>query len=163
MFPWNLFPFNKKFNNPMGQFDQNDIEKYVKDMMNQMMPTQMQDMFGSQDWMKDWMRPKTKPEDPPSEQKNEGNLSYSVFETHHHVYIRIHIKEDTWLSKMKLYHTSNQLIIEHIPSEEDKQTIVLPAIVRKKGTSANYKEGILEIKLQKNIDMQFSEIEVTEN
>ncbi|HYK71507.1 MAG TPA: Hsp20/alpha crystallin family protein [Pseudoneobacillus sp.] len=157
MFPWNFFPFNKKFNNPMGQIDQNDIEKFVKDMMNQMMPSHMQDIVNSQDWMKQ----KKKPEEPPSNQ-GENPLNYSVFETHHHVYIRIQIKDDAWLSQMKLYHTSNQLIIEHIPNDEDKLTIVLPSIVRKKGTTANYKDGILEIKLLKNIDMQFSEIEVTE-
>lgn len=143
----------------MGQINQNEIEKFVKEMMNQMMPSQMQDILHSQDWTKQ----KMKREEPPSSQNSNHPLSYSVFETHHHIYIRILIKDEAWLSQMKLFHTSNQLIVEHIPNDEDKLTIILPAIVRKKGTTANYKDGVLEIKLLKNIDMQFSEIEVTEN
>jgi HSP20 family molecular chaperone IbpA len=158
MFPWNFSPFNKKLNNQMGQFDQKGIEKFVKDMMGQMMPSQMQGTMNPQDWMNMGDKSQTNQE---STNTSDQTLSYSVFETHHHVFIRIKIKDEEWLSKMRLYHTSNQLIVEHIPNEDDKLTITLPAIVKRKGTSANHKDGILEIKIPKNIDMQYSEIELT--
>lgn len=144
----------------MGQFDQNGIEKFVKDMMGQMMPSHMQGMMNTQDWTKTKERPQSEQE---TSNTSNHTLSYKVFETHNHVFVRIHIKNESWLSQMKLYHTSNQLIIEHIPSEDDKLTITLPAIVKKKGTTANHKDGILEIKIPKNIDMQFSEIELTDH
>lgn len=158
MFPWNFSPFNKKTNNPMGQLNPNDIEKFVKDMMGQMMSSQMQGMMNSQDWMKTATNQQTN-----REANNNGEtLSYSVFDTHNHVFVRISIKDESWLTQLKLYHTSNQLIVEHIPNKQDKLTITLPAIVRKKGTTTTYKDAILEIKIPKNIDMQYSEIEITE-
>ncbi|MFD2445687.1 Hsp20/alpha crystallin family protein [Bacillus sp. CGMCC 1.16607] len=160
MFPWNFSPFNKKMNNQMGQIDQNEIEKFVQNMMGQMMPNNLQNMMKSQDWMKT-MNP----------QQNEGEvrktsdqiLPYSVFETHNHVYIRIPIKQESWLKQMKLYHTSNQLIVEHVPDENEKINITLPTLVRKKGTTASYKDGILEIKIPKAIDMQYTEIEINDS
>lgn len=160
MFPWNLSPFNKKMGNQMGQFDHNEIEKFVKEMMGQMMPNQMQGMMKSKDWMHIPTNQETN-QDPSN--TNGETLSYSVFDTHNHVFVRIRIKDESWLSQLKLYHTSNQLLVEHIPNPNDKQTITLPAIVKKKGTSTSYKDGILEIRIPKNIDMQFSEIEITEN
>jgi HSP20 family molecular chaperone IbpA len=158
MFPWNLFPFNKKMNNQMGQLDQNEIDKFVKQMMGQMMPAQMQGMMNNQDWMKPT-------QSQPAGQEANGageSLSYSVFDTHNHVFVRISIKEESWLKQLKLYHTSNQLMVEQIPNINDKMTITLPSIVRKKGTTTSYKDNILEVKIPKNIDMQFSEIEIPE-
>jgi HSP20 family molecular chaperone IbpA len=158
MLPWNFFPFNKKMNNQMGQFDQNEIDKFVKQMMGQMMPAQMQEMMNNQDWMKSSQKQS-------SEQASSTtgeSLSYSVFDTHNHVFVRISIKEESWLKQLKLYHTSNQLMVEQIPTATDKLTITLPSIVRKKGTTTTYKDNILEVKIPKNIDMQYSEIEISE-
>jgi HSP20 family molecular chaperone IbpA len=158
MFPWNFSPFNKKMNNQMGQLDPNQIERFVKEMMEQMMPAQMQGMMNSQDWMKTATN-----QQPVQDGSKSGEaLSYSVFDTHNHVFVRIKIKEESWLSQLKLYHTSNQFIVENIPNPQDKTTITLPAVVRKKGTTTCYKDNILEVKIPKNIDIQYSEIEVTE-
>jgi HSP20 family molecular chaperone IbpA len=158
MFPWNFSPFNKKMNNQMGQLDPNQIERFVKEMMGQMMPAQMQGMMNSQDWMKTATNQQT---DQDGSKSGEA-LSYSVFDTHNHVYVRIKIKEESWLAQLKLYHTSNQFIVENIPNPQDKTTITLPAVVRKKGTTTCFKDNILEVKIPKNIDIQYSEIEVTE-
>jgi HSP20 family molecular chaperone IbpA len=158
MLPWNFFPFNKKMNNQMGQFDQNEIDKFVKQMMGQMMPAQMQEMMNNQDWLKSSQKQS-------SEQASSTtgeSLSYSVFDTHNHVFVRISIKDESWLKQLKLYHTSNQLMVEQIPTATDKLTITLPSIVRKKGTTTTYKDNILEVKIPKNIDMQYSEIEISE-
>jgi HSP20 family molecular chaperone IbpA len=155
MLPWNLFPFNKKLNNQMGQLDQNEIENFVKQVMGQVMPPQMQGMMNGQDWHKQQQPEQTTA---PSGEA----LSYSVFDTHNDVFVRIGIKDEAWLKKLKLYHTSNQLIIEHIPNQNDRTSITLPSIVRKKGTQTSYKDSILEVKIPKNIDLQFSEIELPE-
>jgi HSP20 family molecular chaperone IbpA len=160
MFPWNFSPFNKKLTNQMGQFDQNDIEKLIKQMMGQMMPTQMEGMMNDQDWMKT-ARAQQQNTTQDSSRTAEA-LSYSVFDTHNHVFVRISIKDDSWLSQLKMYHTSNQLILEHIPNTQDKYTITLPSIVRKKGTTTSFKDGVLEVRIPKNIDMQYSEIEIPE-
>jgi HSP20 family molecular chaperone IbpA len=158
MLPWNFFPFNKKINNQMGQFDQNEIDKFVKQMMGQMMPPQMQGMMNNHDWMKP---SQSQPREQESSTSGES-LSYSVFDTHNHVFVRIFIKDESWLKQLKLYHTSNQLMVEQIPNANDKHTITLPSIVRKKGTTTSYKDSVLEVKIPKNIDMQYSEIEITE-
>ncbi|MBS4190876.1 Hsp20/alpha crystallin family protein [Bacillus sp. FJAT-49705] len=161
MFPWNLFPFHKDMKdmkNLKAQMKPEEVDKYVKDIMNQVFPQQMQKMQGMmnpQSFMPDFNNDTT-------ETPKDSSLSSSVFETHNHVFIRLAIKEDKWLKDMRIYHTSNQLIIENIPEKDDKHSIILPAIVKKKGATAYYKDGMLEIKIQKNIDMQYSQIDVSE-
>ena len=91
-----------------------------------------------------------------------GILNSTAFETHDFVFVRIPIKKEEWIKQLQIYHTSNQLIVEHIPDHEDKHTVTLPAIVKKKGAVANYKDGMLEVRIPKNVDMQFSQIDVTE-
>ncbi|MFE8702054.1 Hsp20/alpha crystallin family protein [Cytobacillus sp. FJAT-54145] len=160
MFPWNLFPFGKEQNDMkkwMQQMNPQEIEKYVQSMMGNMFSDQMKGTMNPQDFMKGFGQ----------HSKNSPNHSITplhseVFETHDFVFVRVSVKEDEWLKRLKLYHTSNQLIIEHIPAMEDKHTITLPAVVKKKGSTAYCKDGTLEVKIPKNIDMQFSEIDVTE-
>lgn len=155
MFPWSLFPFSKDMKNMMKQMKPDEIEKYVQSFMNQMMPQNMQGMMNPQSFMPGFNN-ETK------QNQTSSPLSTTVFETHDYVFVRIPIKSEQWLKDMRIYHTSNQMIIEHIPEQADKHTIVLPAIVKKKGASALYKDGMLEIKIPKNVDMQYSEIDVTE-
>ena len=85
-----------------------------------------------------------------------------IFETHRDVFVKIRIKDDSQLHQLKIFHTSNRLIIEGFPTTKEKQSYVLPAIVKQKGTSALYKDGVLEIQLEKAKDLQYSEINVTE-
>ena len=162
MFPWNLFPFKKDTLNMMKQLKPEEIEKYVKDMMSQMMPGNMQGMPGNMQGMdpgnfSSFFNPQANHH----QQKNSA-LNSSVFETHHYVFVRIPIKNEQWLKDLRIFHTSNQLIVEHVPEYEDKHTIVLPALVRKKGASANFKDDTLEIRIPKNTDMQYTEIDVNE-
>jgi HSP20 family molecular chaperone IbpA len=164
MFPWNIFPFNKDTKGTMQQMKPEDINQYVQDMMGKMFPanmggmfpTNMGGMFNPQDMMKN-IHP-----DVNFKQPSNTSLQSSVFETHDNVFVRIQINSEEWLNQMKLYHTSNHMIVEHIPESTDKHTIVLPAIVKKKGASARYKDGMLEIQVPKNMDLQFSEIDVKE-
>lgn len=135
-----------------------EIDKYVQDIISKVMPNNMRDMMNPMEMFNGFGSSQAAPQAASSA----GMLSSSAFETHDYVYVRIPIKDEEWIKKLRLYHTTNQLIVEHIPQQEDKHTITLPAIVKKKGASANYKDGILEVKIPKNIDMQFSQIDVME-
>nr|WP_251553774.1 Hsp20/alpha crystallin family protein [Neobacillus muris] len=156
MFPWNIFPFNKDMRETFQKMKPEEIDKYVQDIIGKVLPSNMGGMMNPQDMFKGF----ASQQDQVS--TNPGKLHSSAFETHDYVFVRIFIKDESWIKKLKLYHTSNQLILEHIPEEGDKHTITLPAIVKKKGATANFKDGILEVKIPKNVDMQFSQIDVTE-
>lgn len=158
MFPWNLFPFNKDSKDKMDQMKPQDIQKYIQEMMDKLMPDSLQKMqadtmFRSNDPFG------TLKKDPNTTKKE---FNYLVFETHHHVYIRIPIIDETWLQTLKIHFTSSQVILKHIPTPENKQIINLPCLVRRKGSVALYKDSILEIRMPKNLDIQYSEIDVTE-
>ncbi|MBY0124535.1 Hsp20/alpha crystallin family protein [Bacillus sp. S/N-304-OC-R1] len=157
MFPWSLFPFNKDMKNMMKQLKPEEIDKYVQSIMGQVFPQQLQGMMPQQNLMPGFNMNQDTPQS-----KDSTSLPSSVFETHNDVFVRIPINNEQWLKDMRIYHTSNQMIIEHIPERENKHTIILPALVKKKGATAYYKDGMLEMKIPKNIDMQYSEIDVTE-
>ncbi|MDN3019367.1 Hsp20/alpha crystallin family protein [Paenibacillus sp. BSR1-1] len=156
MFPWNMFPFNKNMKDSMKNMKPEEIENFVQDLMRKIMPQNMMGMMNPQDLMNGFQSSVSQ------QPQMTGVLNSAAFETHDFVFVRIPLKSDEWLKQIRIYHTSNKLIVEHIPEQEDKHTITLPAIVRKKGAAANYKDGVLEIKIPKNIDMQYSQIDVTE-
>ncbi|MDP4083589.1 MAG: Hsp20/alpha crystallin family protein [Bacillota bacterium] len=158
MFPWNLFPFNKDMKENLQKLKPDEIDKYVQGIMEKMMPGSMRGMMNPMDIMNTFQTPLNTQ----SQTTTTGILNSTAFETHDFVYIRIPIKNEDWLKKLKIYHTSNQLIVEHIPEYDDKHTITLPAIVKKKGSAANYKDGMLEVRIPKNVDMQYSQIDVSE-
>ena len=133
-----------------------EINNFVQDLLGKIMPGGTRGMMNPLD-MFNGFQPGTSQTQSPA-----GTLNSTAFETHDFVYVRIPIRDDSWLKQLRIYHTSNQLIVENIPQINDKHTITLPAIVRKKGASANFKDGTLEVKIPKNIDMQFSQIDVTE-
>ncbi|MED1467902.1 Hsp20/alpha crystallin family protein [Bacillus salipaludis] len=157
MFPWNMFPFNKDMKNNLQNMKPEEINNYVQDLIGKVLPGSMRGMMNPNEMFNGFASAGTT-----QQQTATGALNSSAFETHDFVYVRIPIKSEEWLKQLRIYHTSNQLIVDHIPQYEDKHTITLPAIVRKKGASANYKDGTLEVRIPKNIDMQFSQIDVTE-
>ena len=156
MFPWNMFPFNKDMKETMQKMKPEQIDNYVQDIIGKIMPGNMKGMMNPQEMFNGFQSSPSQP------QPSTGALNSNAFETHDFVFVRIPIKNEEWVKNLRIYHTSNQLIVEHIPLHEDKHIITLPAIVKKKGASANYKDSVLEIKIPKNIDMQFSQIDVTE-
>ncbi|MGG3737643.1 Hsp20/alpha crystallin family protein [Aeribacillus pallidus] len=147
MLPWNLFPFHKNDQSPWKGFSPNQIEKYMADFMSNMM----------RNFQNEGMSPlsTTTVDKAPSS----SPFQYDVFETFEEVFVRIRLKEDC-LSALKLYHTSNQVILEHVPEENDRHVISLPALVKKKGGNALYKEGILELRFPKSHDWQFTELTI---
>lgn len=155
MFPWNLMPFNKVTQKKFLEMKPDEIEQYVKQMMGQMLDPNMKGMIKPDEWLKEMEGNLNKPNE------THGSIKAEIFETHDFVFVRIQLKEEEWLQKMKLLYTSNQVIIEHVPEYSDKHTLVLPSIVKRKGAAATHKEGILEVKLPKHTDHHYSEIELS--
>lgn len=159
MFPWNMLPFNQDTKKLLQQMKPDEIEKYVQDMLQKMFPSQLQNMMNPSNFMQQENR-QSQQETTPLQPST--SIEASTFETHHYVFVRVPIKDENWLGKMRIYHSSNQIFIEHIPNDSDKHVITLPAIVRKKGSTTQVLDDILEIKLLKNTDFQFSEIEISD-
>lgn len=155
MFPWNMFPFDKNSQRKFLEMKPEEIENYVQQMMGKMLQPDIKGMFKPEDWLKGMQQQSTTPSDTPTDQ-----LNADIFETHDFVYVRIPLKSD-WLNKMKLFYTTNQVIIEHIPEFDDKHTVVLPATVKRKGASATHRDGVVELRLPKSVDLQFSEIDIS--
>ena len=61
---------------------------------------------------------------------------------------------------IKIFHTSNQLIIEGLPSFDHKHVVTLPSIVKMKGSTSEYRDDFLQVKMVKKTDLQFTEIDV---
>ena len=134
----------------MQKMKPEEINNYVQDLLGKIMPG------GTRGMMNNPMEMFNGFQNAPSQgQESVGALNSSAFETHDFVYVRIPIKNAEWVKQLRIYHTSNQLIVEHIPQLDDKHTITLPAIVKRKGAAANFKDGTLEVRIPKNIDMQF--------
>lgn len=130
-----------------------EIDQFIKGILGNVMPAQSGSTINSQDFVNQY-RPQ------PSQQAN--SLNSTAFETHDSVFVRIPIKDESLLKDLRIYHTANQLMVENIPERDLKHTITLPAMVKKKGSTAKFKEGVLEIKLIKSYDIQYSQIDVTE-
>jgi HSP20 family molecular chaperone IbpA len=153
MFPWSFFPFNKDMKNKLQHMKPDEIDQFIKGIMGNVMPSQS---GGPLNFQHDanHSRPQASPQT--------DVLNSAAFETHDSVFVRIAIKDESLLKGLQIYHTANQLMVENIPEQGNKHSITLPAMVKKKGSSAKYKDGILEIRLIKSYDIQYSQIDVTE-
>ncbi|MGM0845295.1 MAG: Hsp20/alpha crystallin family protein [Bacillota bacterium] len=167
MFPWNsFFPFNKNMKDMMKNMNPQEVDQYVKGVMKQMFPSDWQgmqnpgDLMSNMNNMMNGSSSETSREH--SHQENSEKIPVNVFEALENIYIQLKISDEELVKKMKVFHTSNQAILENIPSAGERQVITLPSLVKKKGSSAQYKEGILEIKIPKSIDLQYTEIDVSE-
>jgi HSP20 family molecular chaperone IbpA len=167
MFPWSLFPFNKDMKEQMNQMNPKEIDSYVQEMMKKMFPGGWNSMMNPNDSMKGhqpFIHPASEePNHKDSQAYTPSNsIPVNIFETFEDVYIRMKIPNDEWMKQMRIYHTSNQAIIENIPEHGDRQVLTLPSLVKKKGAIAQFRDGILELKIPRSIDMQYTEIDVSE-
>jgi HSP20 family molecular chaperone IbpA len=167
MFPWSLFPFNKNMKEQMNQMNPKEIDSYVQEMMKKMFPGGWSSMMNPNETMKGnqpFIHPMSEEQNQEGTQSSNSSFSIpvNIFETFEDVYIRMKIPEEEWMKRMKIFHTSNQAIIENIPENGDRQVLTLPSLVKKKGAIAQFREGILELKLPKSIDMQYTEIDVSD-
>ncbi|MGD6967090.1 Hsp20/alpha crystallin family protein [Rossellomorea vietnamensis] len=167
MFPWNsFFPLNKNMKDMMKSMNPQDVDQYVKGVMKQMFPSDWQGTQDPGDFMKNMNtmmsggRNDSEKTDTPHESVEK--IPVNIFEALESIYIQIKIQDDDLVKSVKVFHTSNQAILENIPSTGERQVITLPCLVKKKGSTAQYKDGILEIKIPKSIDLQYTEIDVSE-
>ncbi|WP_071459848.1 Hsp20/alpha crystallin family protein [Bacillus massilinigeriensis] len=154
MFPWSMLPNNKDMQKLFGNMKSGDVEKYIQDLFGKMFNENMEGVMNPNEWMKAVQ---------PLQQNSRGDTQHkgaSVFETHDYVYIRLNLEHENSLKDMKIFHTSNKAIIENLPQIGEKLSITLPSLVKKKGASAVHKDGVLEIRIPKAVDMQFSEVDV---
>ncbi|MDQ0214351.1 HSP20 family molecular chaperone IbpA [Oikeobacillus pervagus] len=153
MLPWDWFPTNQTNSNEwfkkMNFQTPTDVEQYVQSMLE-----------------KAATLPNIQPQQAEQAGQNDVNeqspLQLQVFETFDYIYIRMKIDRSEWFDQIKIFHTANKAIIENIPEMGDRQEILLPQLVRKKGATAQYKDGIMEISFPVGVDMQFTEIDLTE-
>ncbi|MGR3764615.1 Hsp20/alpha crystallin family protein [Rossellomorea sp. NS-SX7] len=167
MFPWSLFPFSKDMKEQMNQMNPKEIDSYVQDMMKKMFPGGWSNMMNPTEAMKGhqpFIHPMSnEPNHQESKASTPANsIPVNIFETFEDVYIRLKIPDEEWMKQMKIFHTSNQAIIENIPEHGDRQVLTLPSLVKRKGAIAQFRDGILELKIPKSIDIQYTEIDVSE-
>ena len=152
----NFNPFDKN-----QKVNPKDIESYVENIMSNNDPNSMPDFISKNDFFKqsfDFMKQASSAKSGAPSKKT--TIDSKVFETHDDVIVQLPIKDKKLLDSVKIFYTSNQFMIENVPEEGNKQTVILPALVKKNGAKSRYRDGVLEIKLPKKTDMQFTEIDV---
>lgn len=152
MFPWGKFPFNDDINKMAEQMKPSDIQSYVNDMIKKYIPSQWEN---SAEGEKNNSMNTTSPHP-------KGKLDAAVFETFDHVFIRIMLQDEEQQKQIKFFHTSNQAIVENFFEPGDRHMITLPSLVKRKGATAFVKDLILEVKLPKSVDMQYTEVDISE-
>ncbi|KXZ18150.1 spore gernimation protein GerT [Bacillus nakamurai] len=152
MFEWNrYFPFNNQFSKEtFKNADPKDVESYV----NQVMESVFGSDYAGQFPFRDPLSKKTEPVEaaPPKPE-------IDLFETSDHVFAKIPIEQDE-LDHIRIKHTSHSLVIENSSLSEEKKEIVLPSLVKRKGTKAVYRDGIIEVMFSKQEDYNLSEVEI---
>lgn len=157
MFPWKKnFPFNQSGQMPESFKNMNpkNVEDYIQNVMGNVFGEGFPQQFPFQGSM-----PGNMPGNMVQSSK-QAQTSTELFETNDHIFVKVQASDEQ-LKNLRVQHSSNQLFILDYPSKGEQKKLVLPAIVKRKGTKASYRNGILEIKLQKNEDLQISEIEIT--
>jgi hypothetical protein len=152
-----MLPFFPKGGLPKWLSDQyfnNDIQKYVQDIVGKSISSAMKHQAIIEE---------TEVEGPEKKQETETGsypLTASIFESHEHVYVRIAIQDEKNLSNLKIYHNTNQLMIEGLPGAVEKSVFTLPALVKMKDTVSEYQDHCLQIKMKKRLDPQMTEVAV---
>ncbi|MFS0824619.1 Hsp20/alpha crystallin family protein [Bacillus sp. 1P02SD] len=165
MFPFkSLFPFNDIMQQLMKQStESSSIEKFVQESISKSMSTSMDYFQKNASVLNRSFHENQVSEDGEislPEQKEQSELTPSIFDSLDHVYVKFRIKDPSKLPNLKIFHTSNQIIIEGYPNEESYHVFALPEIVKKKGAITTYKDEYLQIKLPKATDMQYTQIDV---
>lgn len=153
MFPFGKFPHHKYMDQFLKQMSTNGLDEYAKKMMSSAFSGTMSDFFKNHDFFKSAQENGSS--SPPTRK-----LNSHVFETLDECIVQIKISDKSILQQLKIFHTPYQCIIEWFDGEPHREEIQLPSSVRRKGTTAIYRNGILEIKMPKYPHMPVSEIDV---
>ncbi|ADM38124.1 Hsp20/alpha crystallin family protein [Bacillus spizizenii ATCC 6633 = JCM 2499] len=151
MFEWNkYFPFHNQFSKEaLKKADPKEVETYVNRVMESVFGSDYAAQFPFRD-------PLPKKEQPA---KPDAKPDIDIFETADHVFVKVPISESQ-LEQLKIKHTSHALMIENFPNLGHPKKINLPCLVKRKGTKAVYKDGLLEVMFQKQQDYNMSEVEI---
>lgn len=151
MFEWNkYFPFHNQFSKEaLKKADPKEVETYVNRVMESVFGSDYAAQFPFRD-------PLPKKEHPA---KPDAKPDIDIFETADHVFVKVPISEGL-LEQVRIKHTSHELLLENFPSSEHPQKVNLPCLVKRKGTKAVYKDGLLEVMFQKQQDYNMSEVEI---
>ncbi|MDA7027786.1 spore gernimation protein GerT [Bacillus sp. CLL-7-23] len=154
MFDWQrFFPFQQFSKNGFRNTDPKDVEHYIHQVMTSVFGPRYEDQFPFRD-------PLSKETPVTRETPVKETDPFDIFETVSHIFVKIPLTREQ-LDLIKIKHTSQTLILENYPEEEQQKKIVLPSLVRRKGTKAVFKDDILEIMFLKNEDFNLSEIEIS--
>lgn len=150
MWPWNFFG-NKSNFDPFKYMSEGEFQQTLEKWMKQAFPEYIHSIINNQN--------------PGNNEKktvdnNSSPVQSNVFETHDDIFIRIPIQDEETLNNLKVYYSLNKCMIDGLDKNDRPQTIVLPATVKKKGAKAIYRDQVLEIKIPKSLDWQYSEIDV---
>ncbi len=75
------------------------------------------------------------------------------------MFVKVPIGEEQ-LEHVRIKHTSHELWLENFPRSDHPKKVNLPCLVKRKGTKAVYKDGLLEVMFQKQQDYNMSEVEI---
>lgn len=151
MFPWNWFGQKNQDFDPLKNINGQDIQKWLDHWMKDVFPRNFWSLVKNHD---------QKPTTQNRKQTETIKIQESIFETFDDMYIRLPIENKFLIKRIKIYYTPNKCFIEGL--QPQPYTILLPAIAKKKGARAIYREQWLEIKIPKNLDLEASEIEISQ-
>jgi len=163
MFPWSNFENFNDYVKQLMNLRPNEIDQYVKKMIESNILNNMPYAPPSNTTQKS--RENTPPTFTNKAVPVESNTALEfndikVFESHEDVFVQFPVKNKNDLQAGKIYYNSNQLVIKDIPNIGDKHKVLLPAIVQQRGARIHFKNGILQIKIPKADDIQFTEIDL---
>lgn len=160
MFPWSkMFPFPKDYMKE-DIFKQSDVDDWMKKAMGGKLPqSQSPQMFHSTDFFEQSFDLLNKVQ-AKKKSKKKTNFDATIFETHEEVIIRFPLSSEEKLTELKTYHDSTTCYIENIPHNGNKQSLKLPCLVKSTGTSAKFKNGIVEIKIPKETNTSITKIPI---
>ncbi|KMY48120.1 spore gernimation protein GerT, partial [Bacillus sp. FJAT-27445] len=129
--------------------DPKEVETYVNRVMESVFGSDYAAQFPFRDPLPQKEQP-AKPDVKPD---------IDIFETADHVFVKVPISEE-WLEQVRIKHTSHELWLENFPRADHPKKVNLPCLVKRKGTKAVYKDGLLEVMFQKQQDYNMSEVEI---
>lgn len=129
----------------------NDIQKFVQQVVEESISSSMENAKTMEH-----LQVESEEDHKPAN----DSLNAITFESHDHVYVKVLIKNEEDLRNLKIYHSSNQVIIEGIPTIDHRHVITLPSLVKMKESVSEYRNQFLQIQMRKRNDLQFTEVDV---
>ncbi|KEF37284.1 hypothetical protein M670_03531 [Schinkia azotoformans MEV2011] len=162
MFPWNLNGNLQEYIKQFTNVKPNEVEDFIKKILSSHVPFQSspQTDVKSREQKPSTLTNKEPTKNPTSAQHKNEPIEIKVFESHEDVFVHFPLNNKNDIKTGKIFYNSNQLILKDIPNIGDKHKVLLPAIVQQRGAKINYKNGILQIKIPKADDLQFTEIDL---